>query len=50
MGMPTAAMEKYARELIVQAGYDLEDYNFAEMTYIECAKLIHELKDELGWD
>lgn len=45
-GLPTAAQIKYATDLIGKLGYDLEDYNFEQMTCQQVAWLIRELKHE----
>ncbi|MDF2499340.1 MAG: hypothetical protein K0Q77_54 [Anaerosporomusa subterranea] len=45
---PTSAMIEFAKDLIQQLGYDQESYKVNDMSYIECAKLLDELKEERG--
>jgi hypothetical protein len=43
---PTAAMIGFATSLIKQLGYDIDDYDFDNMTFAKCSNLISELKAE----
>ena len=43
---PTTAQIYYATDLIEKLGYDIEDYDFDNMTRSQMARLIDELRDE----
>ncbi|MBP2635027.1 MAG: hypothetical protein H6Q72_934 [Firmicutes bacterium] len=49
MGKATPKMIEYAQGLIGQLGYDLDDYDFNNMTFEQVRELIDELKDERGY-
>lgn len=42
----TSAQIEYAISLLTKLGYDLDDYDFDNMSGSECAELIDELKRE----
>jgi hypothetical protein len=43
---PTDSMVRFATSLANQLGYDLDIYDFENMTFAECSNLIDELKAE----
>ena len=45
---PTLSQIKYAKDLLRKLGYDLDDYDFEQMTKQEVSELIDELKSEWG--
>lgn len=49
LNIPTTAMVSFAKQLLSELGYDLDDYDFDQMSYSEVSDLINELKDERGF-
>lgn len=49
MGKATPRMIIYAEGLLEQLGYDLDDYDFDNMTFEQVRDLINELKRERGY-
>ena len=48
MELPTRRQIEYVQDLLRKLGYDLDDYDFGEMSKREVSKLIKELKAEYG--
>jgi hypothetical protein len=45
---PTTAQIDFARDLIKQLGYNLEEYDFEAMSFTDLSKMITDLRTERG--
>jgi hypothetical protein len=49
MGNATPKMISYAKALLGELGYDLDNYDFDRMTFEQVRDLIDQLKDDRGY-